>query len=107
VPLQFLHEHRMKKPHRPQHQIRIRTAVEFSFAIEVTLSDSEISSPDARQKSLLNLSPCFPLFEPKMMLPTNGPQHKQLTKQEIDFRGLYLLKIVIVLVSILKVSEHS
>jgi hypothetical protein len=63
VPLQFLYEHLMKKTNRPPQQIRICTAVEFSFAIEVTLSDSEISSCYAWQKGTRQMSPGFHILD--------------------------------------------
>jgi hypothetical protein len=40
----------MKISHQPPHQIAFGIAVDFSFAIAVTLSDSEISSPSRRKK---------------------------------------------------------
>jgi hypothetical protein len=55
----------MKKSVRPPQQILIGAAVEFLFASEVTLSDSEISSGDARHKPISGTSTVFPLFGEK------------------------------------------
>ena len=58
-PLRLFDEHRMNFSDQPQLLLPLRAPVEFSFAIEVTLSDSEISSRDACHKATWSTSPVF------------------------------------------------
>jgi uncharacterized linocin/CFP29 family protein len=88
----------MKKPDPPLQQILIRAAVEFSFAIGVTLSDSEISSPDARQKMPSQHRASCPLSYLKTTFGANSWQLNYMRNNEMESQKECLLTTVIVLV---------
>jgi hypothetical protein len=83
----FFDEHLMKKSDRPWQQISVLGTVEFWFAVEVTLSDSEISSPRHAAKSCSTHRTRFPHSPKKTQVWRIPDGVKRLKQKKIRSRN--------------------